>query len=444
MMAVLSVIIGIFILGIMVMIHECGHFIAAKAYKFKVLAFSIGFGKVLLSKKVGETEYRLSAIPFGGYVKMAGENPEEEREGSPDEFQMKPKRQRAVVAVAGPVANFISAILMLWIMFMYGVNHPTFYERPLIGYVADSSAAKDAGLEAGDSIVSINGKAVSSWDDFEDLFMTGTKRYEMKVVRNGASLVKTIDKDLAKGERYAQPPFGLYAALPAVIGNVQDTMPGAKAGLRAGDTVISINNSPIISWYQLTDIIQRGSPESPLIVSVKRAEGRAELSIVPKYVPAQKKRIVGIEVASSAFKVVRYSPRRAFALCLEKSWDYTTMIFDVLGKLISREVSAKELSGPVGIIPASGIVALQGISPILNFMALISINLAVLNLFPLVITDGGVLLFLLIEAIRRRPLSLKTQIAITRYAIAFFIMFFLYVTFNDINRMPQLFRMFGK
>jgi regulator of sigma E protease len=165
---------------------------------------------------------------------------------------------------------------------------------------------------------------------------------------------------------------------------------------------------------------------------------------VPKYVPSQKKRIVGIEVASSAFKVVRYSPRRAVALCLEKSWDYTTMIFDVLGKLISREVSAKELSGPVGIIPASGIVALQGISPILNFMALISINLAVLNLFPLVITDGGVLLFLLIEAIRRRPLSLKTQIAITRYAIAFFILFFLYVTFNDINRMPQLFRMFGK
>jgi regulator of sigma E protease len=444
MTAVLSVIIGIFILGIMVMIHEFGHFIAAKAYKFRVLAFSIGFGKVLLSKKIGETEYRLSAIPFGGYVKMAGENPEEEREGSPEEFQMKPKRQRAVVAVAGPVANFISAMLMLWIMFMYGVNHPTFYERPLIGYVADSSAAKDAGLEAGDSIVSINGKAVSSWDDFEDLFMTGTKRYEMTVVRNGASLAKTIEKDLAKGERYAQPPFGLFAALPAVIGNVQDTMPGAKAGLRAGDTVVSINNSPIISWYQLTDIIQRGSPESPLIFSVKRAEGRAELSIVPKYVPSQKKRIVGIEVASSAFKVVRYSPRRAVALCLEKSWDYTTMIFDVLGKLISREVSAKELSGPVGIIPASGIVALQGISPILNFMALISINLAVLNLFPLVITDGGVLLFLLIEAIRRRPLSLKTQIAITRYAIAFFILFFLYVTFNDINRMPQLFRMFGK
>jgi regulator of sigma E protease len=134
----------------------------------------------------------------------------------------------------------------------------------------------------------------------------------------------------------------------------------------------------------------------------------------------------------------------AFNQCLKKTWSFTTMIFEVLGKLVSREVSTKELAGPVGIIPASGIIALQGIAPILSFMALISINLAVLNLFPLIITDGGVLLFLLLEAVRRKPLSIKTQMAITRFAIAFFIVFFLYITLNDITRMPQLFRMFGR
>jgi regulator of sigma E protease len=141
---------------------------------------------------------------------------------------------------------------------------------------------------------------------------------------------------------------------------------------------------------------------------------------------------------------VRYAPARAFGLCLEKTRDFTAMIFEVLGKLVSREVSAKELAGPVGIIPASGIIALQGVAPILNFMALISINLAVLNLFPLIITDGGVLLFLLLETVRRRPLSVKTQIAVTRFAIAFFIVLFLYITLNDINRMPQLFKIFGR
>ncbi|MBN1127527.1 MAG: RIP metalloprotease RseP [Chitinispirillaceae bacterium] len=444
MTAALSVILGVFILGIMVLIHELGHFLAAKHFKFRVLAFSIGFGKVLLSKKIGETEYRLSAIPFGGYVKMAGENPDEERRDEPDEFQMKPKRQRAVVAVAGPLANFLSAIVMLWIMFMYGVNHPTFYERPIIGHVADSSAAREAGLMAGDSIVTVNGKAISSWDDFETLFMTGSATYVMDVIRGGESKQLTVRKNAAGGERYAQPPFGLFAALPAVIGNVQDTMPAAKAGLKAGDTVTAINGTPVISWFQLTDLIQAGTPESPLVFSVRRSGGSAELSVVPQYRTAEKRRIVGIEVARTAFSIVRYPPGRAFSLCLKKSWEYTTMIFTVLGKLISQEVSARELAGPVGIIPASGIVALQGLSPILNFMALISINLAVLNLFPLIITDGGMLLFLLLEAIRRRPLSLKTQMAFTRFAIAFFIVFFLYVTFNDINRMPQLFRMFGR
>ncbi|MBN2037063.1 MAG: RIP metalloprotease RseP [Chitinispirillaceae bacterium] len=444
MTVVLSVILGIFILGIMVVIHELGHFIAAKAFRFKVLAFSIGFGKALLKKTIGETEYRLSAIPFGGYVKMAGENPEEDREGAPDEFQMKPKHQRAIVAVAGPLANFVSAIFMLWIMYMYGVNHPTFYGRSIIGYVADSSAAKSAGLAAGDSIVSVNGKAIGSWDDLEELFLTGSKTYVLSIVRDGKRVTRTMEREPDKGDLYSRPPYGLFAPLPAVIGGVRDTMPAAAAGLKAGDTVTAINGVSVISWFQLTDLIQKGSHEKPLLFSVKRPEGHAEINVTPAYDASEKRKIVGIEVARSAYRIVRYSPARAFHLCLDKSWEYTTLIFKVLQKLISREVSTRELAGPVGIIPASGIVALQGLSPILNFMALISINLAVLNLFPLIITDGGVLLFLLLEAVRRKPLSIKTQIAITRFAIAFFIVFFLYVSLNDINRMPELFRMFGR
>ena len=445
-MAVVTTILGIIILGIMVIIHELGHFIAAKACHIRVLAFSIGFGKILIKKTIGGTEYRLSAIPFGGYVKMAGEQPDDERSGASDEFASKPKRQRALVAVAGPLANYVSAILMLWVMFMYGVDHPKYLDRPIIGFVADSSAARDAGIMAGDSIISMNSKPVQSWDDMQTLFLTGSSRFDVLLVRNGLQVRHEILKDLTtkKNEFYAQPPFGMLPAFPAVVGKVLDTLPAAKAGLKAGDTIVSIDSVGLCSWFQISELVQKGDTGTARQVTVARQQTKLTISIIPRFDPKTKRQVLGIEMGKPEARKVQYAPMPAFNQCLKKTWSFTTMIFEVLGKLVSREVSTKELAGPVGIIPASGIIALQGIAPILSFMALISINLAVLNLFPLIITDGGLLLFLLLEAVRRKPLSIKTQLAITRFAIAFFIVFFLYITLNDINRMPQLFRMFGR
>ena len=442
----LSIIIGIIALGLMVIIHELGHFAAAKVCGIRVLAFSVGFGKVLLKKNINGTEYRLSAIPCGGYVKMAGEQPEDERTGASDEFHMRPKWQRAFVTIAGPLANYISAILMLWVMFMYGVDHPTYYDRPLIGFVADSSAAREAGIMAGDSIVSMNGTPVRSWDDMENLFLVGTSRYDVALVRNGTPLRCLIGKDLQhkKNDQYSEPTFGMLPAFPAVVGRVFDTLPAAKAGLKGGDTIVSIDGMSLCSWYQISELVQKGGPGRERTVTVARQGEKLTVGIVPRFDEKTKRQILGIEMGKPASRIVRYAALPAFGRCLKKARDFTTMIFEVFGKLISREVSTKELAGPVGIIPASGIIALQGLSPMLNFMGLISINLAVLNLFPLIITDGGVLLFLLLEAVRRRPLSIRTQMAITRFAIAFFIAFFLYVTLNDINRMPQLFKLFGK
>jgi regulator of sigma E protease len=441
---ILSIIIGIVVLGVMVIIHELGHFGVAKACGIRVLAFSIGFGKVLLKREIGGTEYRLSAIPFGGYVKMAGEQPDDERTGAPDEFPMRPTWQRALVAVAGPVANYVSAVIMLWVMFMYGVEHPKYYDRPLVGYVADSSAAREAGIMAGDSIVAINNKPVRSWDDMESVFLVGAARYDVELVRNGIMQRHSIRRDAKRGEQYAHPPFGMLAAFPPVVGRVYDTLPAAQAGLKAGDTLVSIDGVPLISWYQISDVVQKGGLGRERTVAVARGNVKLTMGIVPKFDAKAKRQVLGIEMGRPEFRTVRYAAVPAIGLCLNKAMDFTTMIFEVLGKLISREVSASELAGPVGIIPASGIIALQGLSPMLNFMALISINLAVLNLFPLIITDGGVLLFLLLEAVRRKPLSIKTQLAITRFAIAFFIVFFLYVSLNDINRLPQMFRLFGK
>jgi len=189
--------IGIVILGILVLIHELGHFIAAKACKIRVLAFSIGFGKVLLHKQIGTTDYRISAIPFGGYVKMAGEHPEDgqaDHVPGPDEFPSKPVWQRAIVAVAGPLANFVSAVLMLWFMFMSGVEQPTYYDRAVVGGVADSSAAMEAGLQANDSILTMNGKPIANWNDIEDRFSMLDKQYEITLLRGGEKKQVTLVK----------------------------------------------------------------------------------------------------------------------------------------------------------------------------------------------------------------------------------------------------------
>jgi regulator of sigma E protease len=442
-MVVVPFIIGIFILGVMVIIHELGHFIAAKALRFKVLAFSVGFGKVVLKKTVGDTEYRLSAIPFGGYVKMAGEQPEDEQTGESYEFMVKPKWQRAVVAVAGPLANFLSAILMLWVMYQCGIERPKYLDRSVIGFVADSSAARDAGILAGDSIVAMNGAAVASWADMEDRFMTPENPVILSFVRGGEKIERDIRRDPKRGEGYTAP-FGMEAALPAVVGKVRDTLPAAKAGIGSGDTVLSIDSVRIYSWFQIIDILKDGKPGEERRIGIARTGMRETLAVLPYFDRAEKRFVLGIELKSPETRTVRFGPFQAVSRSLGKAWDFTTMIFDVLGKLVTRKVSTTELSGPIGIIPASGFIALQGISPMLNFMALISINLAVLNLFPLIITDGGLLLFLLLEAIRRRPLSLKTQSAINRFAIAFFILFFVYVSMNDFHKLPELFKLFGR
>jgi regulator of sigma E protease len=442
--SILSILLGIVVLGVLVFIHELGHFLAAKSCKIKVLAFSLGFGTPIFHRKIGDTEYRISSIPFGGYVKMAGENPEEQTEGqsSPDDFTSKPIWQRAFVAIAGPAANFLSAMVMLWGMYLWGVDKPLYLENTIVGAVADSSVAENAGMRAGDSIVSINGKSVSSWDDIQTSFAQQEVRYTINYMRNGRSGdALLVNNNTGRGIP-ENPMLGLFPPLPAVIASVIDSSAASQAGFIAGDTVKIIDGQVVYSWFQMTTIIEDAKNDTPLNVQISRNGKPISISVTPRYSEADKRKLLGIRVAQGDTRIVRYSINDAVNKALDKTWEYTIMIFDVIGKLASQKVSANQLSGPVGIIPASGFMVMQGLSQLLNFMALIGINLAVLNLLPLVITDGGMLLFLIIEAIRRKPLSIKTQSFINRIAIAFFLLLFLYVTFNDVMRLPDIFRMF--
>jgi regulator of sigma E protease len=239
---------------------------------------------------------------------------------------------------------------------------------------------------------------------------------------------------------------GIMPPLPAIVATVSPNSPAERAGIQKGDTIKTINNQKVYSWFQVLTFIKTydTTEKKPLTITVARDSSLVSLSTSPEYDAGSKRYIIGIMVDEGAKRIVRYPVMAAFHKGMEKGWEYTTMIFDIIGKLVSREVSTKQLAGPVGIIPMSGGMALQGLSAILNFMGLIGINLAVLNLMPLVITDGGMLLFLALEAIRRKPLSIKTQMIFNKVAIAFFLMLFLFVTFNDVQRLPEYFRLFGK
>ena len=444
MMIIIQVLLGIFILGILVLIHELGHFVAAKAFGIRVISFSIGFGKVLLKKTIGTTEYRLSIIPCGGYVHMAGEHPSDDRNSADDEFYAKPAWQRAGVAIAGPFANVISSIFFLWLVHILGTPHDKYLDSPVVGAVLDSSIAATNGFKAGDSIVSVNNEPVSSWVEIQNIFSKQDINYSILLYREGQPQTLTFSIPVNNNALPSDPTAGMLPALPAIIGRVEENSAAQNAGFLPYDTILSINDTKIISWFQVSNLISRfDSTNQFLLLTIKRNQSTYVLKARPTFETSEKRFILGIASAKPAETIIKYSASTSFRKALDKSWEYTTMIFDVLQKIISKTVSPKQLAGPVGMIQMSGVIALGSFVVLLNFMALIGINLAVINLFPLIITDGGVLLFILFEVVRRKPLSIKTQTLLNRVAIVFFIMLFLFVTFNDIVRIPLFLKMGG-
>lgn len=440
---VAQIALGLLGLSLLVFIHELGHFLVAKYHGVRIRVFSIGFGKKLISWKKGETEYCISMIPFGGYVAMAGENPdEEEREPQPGDFTAQPVSARAAIAFAGPAINIVFALITLFVLYMVGTPEPI-TDRLIVGFVEKESPADRAGIHPGDTIFTINGSDTKGWDKFREEVGTsiGAPIRLGMVTRNGDRTEKIVVpeefRDLGIGWAGVHPRHRVVVAMEP-----DSKSPAGIAGIHEKDTLLSVAGRFVASHLDVVDPINH-SKGNPVEVRVLRNGDTLSFPLSAKYNEDEKRYMIGIQLglfALNEMKIVRRGPWDASVQALYTSANLATSIFRYLARMIQGQVKPKALSGPVGIVPLIGLSWLESFHTLMMMLALISINLGVMNLLPLAITDGGILLFLAIEALRGKALSRSFQARIQQVATAFFITLFLYLTFQDLSRFSMFLR----
>jgi regulator of sigma E protease len=432
------------LLGILVFVHELGHFIVAKSVGIKVLKFSLGFGPKVVGKKYGETEYLLSAFPLGGYVKMLGEEPDEELDEAEKEraYNYQPLWKRFSVVFSGPLFNLFFAVVIFVLIFFSGVP----VQKPDVGNVTENSPAARAGLMTGDRILEINETPVLSWDEIEASVRQDMGRpVSLKIRRAGETLEVSVtpEKKAGKnifGESKESWDIGISPLIYPIVGRVMKDTPAEKAGLREGDRIIDIGGTELKTWQDVTSIIHE-NPGRELRFKIKRNDQLMELLISPEKktekTPDGKEKaigLIGISPAPNDF-VRKFGPVKALSLGVTRTWEISELTLVSIVKLIQRVIPAETIGGPILIFQMAGQQASHGAMNFFSFMAVISINLGILNLLPIPVLDGGHILFLGIEALRRKPLSEKVIMASQRVGLAVLLMLMAFAFYNDIVRL---------
>ncbi len=422
------------VLGIMVLVHEWGHFIVAKSFGVRVEIFSIGFGTRLWGVKRGETDYRLSALPLGGYVKMAGDNPLEERKGDPDEFLSKPRWQRVLIALAGPAMNIVLSVLLVAGIYMYGSKQPAYLDKPMVlaGVLPDSTAQK-AGLQAGDHVIKINGRNNPTWDEarLELLSSLPGHALPMVVERNGQEISLSVPSGQSLEDIYGFPPDRL------VIGSVSSGMPAERSGLKEGDQIQKVNGKDLTSPAEFPGLVQ-DSKGSPLNLDVQRGDRTLQIDIRPQQVGVNNgvaRWQIGIGIRGGDLVYRRLSFFPAIADSISTNILMARQVAYVVVELFRGNISLKQLEGPLGIAKASGEAAKEGPATLFSLMAMIGVNLAVLNLLPIPPLDGGHILMLFIEGTIRRDLSVRVKERFVTVSMVFLLLVFAIVMYNDVVRL---------
>lgn len=428
---------GILLLGIVIFVHELGHFLAAKAVGVTVLRFSLGFGPKLVGIQVGTTEYRIAWIPLGGYVQMAGDAPDESGhmpEGR-DQYLSHPWPGRMLIAFAGPLANVITAFLVMTVVYMTGERSPD-YDN-VLGAVPDSSVAYQSGLRAGDRVVALNGKPTGSWDA---IFLTNSavgshEPVRLRIARGTDSL------EVALTAEQREPLFSSIhpPADPPVVAGVRTGMPAYKAGLQVGDRVLAVEGDSVRTWDEMRSHIVEHA-DRPLRFTIERSGRVFEVTVVPvnatgdKGGPGQ----IGIERPTQRIYVSRFPLGTSIKIGALMTADMIGSVYRGMWLTVTRPLYYREyLGGPLFIAQAAGEEAQRGADSFLKFLALINIAIMAFNLLPMPVLDGGHILLALIEAVFRRRISVRTYLNFQRVGLVVLGTLFLLILANDPWRLIQ-------
>jgi regulator of sigma E protease len=437
-------------LGVLIVIHEYGHYLVARICGVKVLRFSVGFGKPLLVRRAGpdRTEWVIAALPFGGYVKML-----DEREGpvAPHELHRAFNRmsvwRRIAIVVAGPLANFALAIVIYWGLFLHGVQEV----KPVVGAPERGSIAAESGLTRGETVQSIDGEPVASWQDLRwKLLQVAVEKRAVRidtVDAKGNLASRTLDLsrfDLQgmEGDPLVSLGLRLYRPdLAPVMGRVEPGEAAEAAGLRAGDRVRTVDGREVHSWDEVVNAVQ-SHPGQRLLLGIERGGAALDVTVTPAAVQQGGRTLGRIGAAAlidpdamkSLMTLVRYGPLPALRMSLARTWDTSAFSLKILGKMLTGEVSWKNLSGPVTIADYAGQSARLGLAAYVAFLALISISLGVLNLLPIPLLDGGHLLYYLVELLKGSPVSERAMELGQRFGLTVLLFLMVFALYNDINR----------
>jgi regulator of sigma E protease len=424
------------VLGVMILIHEWGHYAAAKYFKVRVEVFSIGFGKRLLGFRRGETDYRISAIPLGGYVKMSGENPMDERTEDPGEFLNHPRWQRFVIAIAGPFMNIVLAVGLLTVVYMVHYEYPAFIDQPgVLAYVRTDSPAAQAGLQPGDRILRIGSVQNPTWEAIGlKVMLSPNDPLPLTIDRNGRILETSITPKPVSVSEVGSA--GWSPAQSIMVADVEAGMPAAKAGIKEGDEIVAVDGKPVPVIEALIDTLQQ-TKDRIVNVEILRDGQTLTFPLQPVLADAEgkeKRYRVGFE-STPRMKVGKLSLVPAFQRSLEDNKRYSLVLLELIQKMVQAKVSMRQVEGPIGIGSAIGhAVTEKGWTPLLGLTAGISLNLGIFNLLPIPILDGGVILLLLIESLMRRDISLQIKERIYQAAFVFLVLFAVTVIYNDIAK----------
>jgi regulator of sigma E protease len=418
----------LFVLGVVIFVHELGHLIVARAFNVRVLAFSLGFGKRIWGFKRGETDYRLSLIPLGGYVKLGGEHPEEAT-SDPRDFVNRPRWQRILVYLAGPAMNVVLAVVLIAVVFMIGIDMEPRKVPPVVGDVEVGSAAEQAGLAMGDRILSLNGVAVS---DFQAIKMkvieSPEKPLTIEYERGGERRSTTLTP--RREERYGLGEGGLGPPGKVLIRGVLPGQPAQAAGFEPGDQIVKVAGRPVVVLRDFIEYI-RAHPGEEVEVEVSRAGGHKVLTVVPQ--GQMGSAIVGVNTSYSFFQ--RYPPGQALVESVYYNLGLVRDTFGILGKVLTRRVEAKSaLAGPIEIAALSAEVARQGWTRLLHFIGFISISIGIVNVLPIPVLDGGQMLILLVESILRRDLSVVVKERLAQAGVVVIFALMITVIFFDLQK----------